>query len=97
TSTVSDAVDSIPVERLGDIDLPDLPAFDDVVSNTTDFVTESAVVIGATGGRIAGRTVRAAWRNRGVIATAVVIALAVVGLAALVNSRRDSDPDLDIA
>ncbi|MGA9275914.1 hypothetical protein, partial [Ilumatobacter sp.] len=53
TSTVSDAVDSIPVERLGDIDLPDLSALDDVLSTTTDFVTESAVVIGATGGRIA--------------------------------------------
>jgi len=92
TTTVVEAVDAIPVERLNDIDVVD---FGDALADASEFIAESAVVLGATSGRVAAGTARAAWRNRSIIATAVVVALAVVGAVALWNRRSDPSADAD--
>jgi len=97
TTSLAGAVDSIPVERITDIELPDMSGLEDAVSNTSDFVTDSALVIGATGGRVAAESARVAWRNRRTVLTAIVLALAVVGAVALWKSRTDSTSDPDIA
>ena len=94
TKSVSDAVDSIPVDRLRDVDLPDVG---DALSDASDFVTDSAIVIGATGGRLATRGARTAWRHRSSIAMAVILVLAVVGAVSLWKRRGDSSADPDIA
>ncbi len=94
TKSVSDAVDSIPVDRVRDIDVPDVG---DALSNASDFVTDSAIVIGATGGRLATRGARTAWRHRSTIATAVILVLAVVGAVSLWKRRQDSGAEPDIA
>jgi len=97
TSSLADAVDSIPVDRITNIELPDRSDLEDVVSNTSDFVTDSAVVLGAAGGRVAAESARVAWRNRRTVLTVIVLALAVVGAVTLWKSRKDSAADPDIA
>lgn len=86
TKSVTEVVDSIPVERITELDVPDLGH---VLSDTSDFVIESAEVIGTQGTRAA----RAAWRNRSTVVTAIVLALAVVGLVTLVKRRRTDVAD----
>lgn len=93
TKSVVEVVDSIPVD-LGDIEVPDLG---DVLSDASDFVSDSALVLGATGATAATKGAEAAWRNRSTIATAVVIALAIVGIIALWKRRQDPSTDPDIA
>ncbi|WP_148288767.1 hypothetical protein [Ilumatobacter nonamiensis] len=90
TKSVTGVVDSLPVERITSIDVPDL---DDVLSDTSDFVVESAEVIGAQGTRAA----RAAWRNRRTVLTAIILALAVVGAVTLLKRRADSGDEPEIA
>jgi len=90
-ASVAEAIplDSIPVDFVSDIPLPDVG---DVWNDASDFVADSAVVIGRHGGRLVGRTGRLAWRRRSTVAQVLVLALAVVGIAALVKrSRTDHD------
>ena len=90
-ASVAEAIplDSIPVDFVSDIPLPDVG---DVWNDASDFVADSAVVIGRHGGRLVGRTGRLAWRRRSAVAQVLVLALAVVGIAALVKrSRTDHD------
>lgn len=89
SKSVTDAIpfDSIPFDRVTDLPLPDVG---DVWSDASDFVADSALVIGKHGGRLVGRTARGAWRNRSTVATVIVLVLAVVGLAALL---KQDDPD----
>ena len=97
TSTVTKSVgqvvdaipfESIPVNRLTDVDIPDVG---DAWTDATDFVADSAAVIGKHGSRLAARTVRAAWRNRMSVATVVLVVLAVVGAVSLLKRRADDD------
>lgn len=90
TKSVSEVVDSIPVDRISSIDVPELG---DVLSDTTDFVVESAEVIGTQGTRAA----RIAWGNRRTVLTAIILALAVVGAVSLLKRRSDGADDPEIA
>lgn len=90
TKSVTEVVDSIPVERITSIDVPELG---DVLSDTSDFVVESAEIIGTQGTLAA----RAAWRNRRTVLTAIILALAVIGAVSLLKRRSDSGDEHDIA
>lgn len=90
TKSVTDVVDFIPVERITSIDVPDVSG---VLSDTSDFVVDSAEMIGTQGGRAA----RAAYRNRSTVLTAVILALAIVGAVTLLKRRKDSGDEPDIA
>ena len=91
---VTDAlpVDSSAIDVISDLTLPDVS---DVLSDASDLVADSAVVIGRHGGRLLGRTTRSAWRNRSTLAVVIITALAVVGLVSIV--KRRSSQDLDTA
>jgi hypothetical protein len=92
-ASVAEAIpfDSVPVDFVSDLPLPDVG---DVWHDASDFVADSAVVIGKHGGRLVGRTAHVAWRKRSTVATVVVLALAVVGLVALVKRSRTDDDTL---
>ncbi len=94
TKSVAGAVDSIPIDRLAVIDASDIG---DVVSDASDFVTDSAVVLGVAGAEVAAKSARVAWRNRSTLATAVILGLAIVGVIAIWRSRQDPTGDPDIA
>jgi len=87
---VADALplDSVPVDIVTDLTLPDVGS---VVSDASDFVADSAVVLGRQGGRLVGRTTRVVWRHRSTVAMVVVAALAVVGLVTILKRRSDDD------
>lgn len=89
---VADALplDSSAIDAISDLSLPDVS---DVLSDASDLVADSAVVIGRHGGRLVGRTTRVVWRNRSTVAVVVVIALAVVGLVSIVKRRSGDDVD----
>jgi len=91
-AVVAEAIpfDSIPLDLVTDLTLPDVG---DVWDDASDFVADSAVVIGRHGGRLAGRTVRATWRNRSSVATILVVTLAVIGLVSLLK-RKNTEDDL---
>jgi hypothetical protein len=91
SSSVTDVIsfDAIPVEYVTDLSLPDVG---DAWTDASDFVVDSAVVIGKHGGRLVGRTARVAWRKRSTVATVLILALAVVGLVTLLK-RRDTDDE----
>ena len=91
-AVVAEAIpfDSIPVDRISDLTLPDVG---DVWDDASDFVADSAVVITKHGGRLVGRTARATWRNRSTVATILVVTLAVIGLVSLLRrNSTDDDP-----
>ena len=86
--SVAGAVESLPIDRLESIDIPDLG---DVWSDASEFVTDSAAVIGKHGGRVARSTARSAWRNKSTVVTVAVLVLAVIGVISIVKRRRDDD------
>ncbi len=86
-AAVTEAIpfDAIPVDIVSDLSLPDVG---DVWTDASDFVADSAVVIGKHGGRLAGRTARVAWRNRSTVATVLVLTLAVIGLVCVAEAQE---------
>lgn len=89
-AVVADAIpfESIPLDLVTDLSLSDVG---DVWDDATDFVTDSAAVIGKHGGRIVGRTAQGAWRNRSTVATVLILTLAVIGVVSLIRRRTDED------
>ena len=84
------ALDSSAIDAISDLTLPDV---NDVLSDASDLVADSAIVIGRHGGRLVGRTMRIAWRNRSTVAVVIITALAIVGLASIVKRRSGDDVD----
>jgi hypothetical protein len=94
TKTVADVVDALPVQTLTELDVADLA---DVVADVTEHAGGTALALGATSGAVATRTARVAWRNRSLLATIAIVALAVVGAVALWNARSGSSDDPAVA
>lgn len=89
---VADALplDASAIDVISDLTLPDVS---DVLSDASDLVADSAVVIGRHGGRLISRTTRSTWRNRSTVAVVIITALAIVGLVSIVKRRSSDEVD----